>query len=143
MHTERSLDAQPEDHFSALVDLSGSTATDGPRVVVSGEVDALSADRLQEAVGDVLSDHRPRRIEIDFDGVTFVDSAGIRALVMCHAGAQQMDCRLTLTNPRRAVYRVLQITGLLEHLGVTKPPPTDGRRPATAPSGPADLEATG
>ena len=93
-------------------------------MVLSGEVDATSADRLTESVVEVLGRRKPRRLEIDLGGVTFLDSAGIRALVRCHADAQQADCPLTLSAPRPMVYRVLEITGLLEYFGVTKPQPS-------------------
>jgi anti-sigma B factor antagonist len=95
--------------------------------------DALTVGRLQKAVVDVLRRQRPSCIEMDLHGVTFLDSVGIRALVHCQSDARQVDCRITLTNPQPVVYRVLQITGLLEHFGLTTPPPSnaatrDGRR---------------
>jgi anti-sigma B factor antagonist len=117
MPFERAFDAKRDSRLSLLLDLAGGSDT--PRVVLAGEVDALCADRLTETVVDVLRRQRPRHIAIDLDGVTFLDSAGIRALVRCHADAQQADCRLTLTAPRPAVYRVLEITGLLEPFGMT------------------------
>src|SRR5918997_5859377 len=135
MSTERFPDAQPDGHFSALVDLSGG-ATDRPRLIVSGEVDAVNADQLQEAVGDLLRDHRPHHIEIDFAGVPFLDSAGIRALVLCHANAERADCLLTVASPRRNVYRILEVTRLLDHFGMIAPLSWDRPGPATAfPSG--------
>jgi anti-sigma B factor antagonist len=126
MQIERTFDAQLDHRFSLLLDLDGGRNPGVPRVVLSGEVDALNADQLRDAVVEVLSGHRPGHIEIDLDGVTFLDSAGIRALVGCHADAEQAECRLTVTAPRPAVYRVLEITGLLEHLGVTRSPPSGG-----------------
>jgi anti-sigma B factor antagonist len=118
MQIERTFDAQLDHRFALLLDLDGGRDPDVPRVVLSGEVDALIADQLREAVVEVLSRQRPRHIEIDLDGVTFLDSAGIRALLGCHADAEQADCRLTVTAPRPGAYRVLEITGLLEYLGV-------------------------
>jgi anti-sigma B factor antagonist len=141
MDFDLTFDAQPGDQPSLLVDLHGSD-TDSPRMLVFGEVDALSAAHLHKAVGDVLRDQRPRRIEMDLHGVSFLDSAGIHALVRCQADAQQVDCRITLSKPQPVVYRVLQVTGLLEHFGLTEPPPTDKPRAGTsrAPSRPANLQ---
>jgi anti-anti-sigma factor len=109
---------------------------------VFGEVDALSAGQLHEAVVDVLRDQRPSCIEMDVHGVTFLDSDGIRALVLCHADAQQMNCEIRLAKLQPAVYRVLQITGLLEHFGLTEPPPADKPQALAprAPSRPANLQ---
>ena len=62
---------------------------------------------------------------MDLHGVTFLDAAGIRALVLCQADARQVDCQITLTQPQPVVYRVLEITGLLAHFGLTTPPPSN------------------
>jgi len=124
MYSEQLFDSQSGSRPTMLVDLDCSDAGP-PRMFVFGDVDALSAGQLQEAVVEVLRDQRPSCIEMDVHGVTFLDSAGIRALVQCQADARQVDCQIRLTKPQREVYRVLQITGLLEHLGLTEPPPAD------------------
>jgi anti-sigma B factor antagonist len=124
MCSEHLFDAQSGSQPSLLVHLGCSDAGP-PRMFVFGEVDAVSAGRLQEAVVDVLRDERPSCIEMDLHGVTFLDSAGIWALVQCQADARQVDCRIRLTKPQPVIYRVLQITGLLEHFGLTEPSPAD------------------
>ena len=98
------------------------------RTVVSGEVDAVGAVHLQRAVVEVLRRERPRIIELDLGGVTFLDAAGTRALVHCRDDARQVDCRLRLTHVQPAVYRVLHLTGLAAGFGVTGPEvsPTGG-----------------
>jgi anti-anti-sigma factor len=140
MFTEQLFDSQP-DQPSLLVDLHCSD-TEPPRMFVFGEVDALTAGQLQQAVVEVLRQQRPNGIEMDLHGVAFLDAAGIRALLLCQADARQVDCQITLTNPQPVVYRVLQITGLLEHLGLTGPPPADKpqARRSRASSCPADLQ---
>jgi anti-anti-sigma factor len=141
MDFDLTFDAPAGDQPSLLVDLHCSD-TEPPRMLVFGEVDALSAGHLHKAVVEVLREQRPRRIEMDLHGVSFLDSAGIHALVLCQADARQLDCHITLTNPQPVVYRVLQVTGLLEHFGLTGPPPADLPRAGTssAPSRPANLQ---
>jgi anti-anti-sigma factor len=131
MYSEQLVEFRPGDQPCLLVDLQGSD-TEPARMVVFGEVDAVSADRLQQAVVDVLRRRRPRGLEMDFHGVTFLDSVGIRALLLCHADARRVDCQIRLTNPHPMVYHVLQITGLLEHFGLTAPPPSTGRNETAA-----------
>jgi anti-sigma B factor antagonist len=141
MDFDLTFNAPAGDQPSLLVDLHCSD-TEPPRMLVFGEVDALSAGHLHKAVVEVLRDQRPRRIEMDLHGVSFLDSAGIHALVLCQADARQLDCQITLTKPQPIVYRVLQVTGLLEHFGLTEPPPADLPRAGTssAPSRPANLQ---
>jgi anti-anti-sigma factor len=137
MHNEPSFDA-PSDE-SLLADLRCGSEKNPARMVVSGEMDEVSAVQLQRAVVDVLRQHRPSCIEMDLQGVTFLDSAGIKALLVCHADGQQVGCRLQVIRPRRNVYRVLEITGLLEYLGVTNPPPAAGPRLGTGGASPDSL----
>jgi len=102
------------------------------QITVAGEVDAESADTVQEAVLDVLRGHRPQRIEMDLRAVTFLDSAGIRMLLQCSADARVSGSDFAVTAAHPAAYRVLQVSGLLDHLGLTG-------RPASA-GGAADAE---
>jgi anti-anti-sigma factor len=88
------------------------------RIAVTGELDELGAGPLQRAILDALCRHRPRQIIIDLVGVTFLDTAGINALVQGRADAGQLDCRVRLSNPRPLVYRVLHIVGLLAPFGL-------------------------
>ena len=99
------------------------TSTELPRVLVAGEVDAISAGALREAVREVVRTERPRRIEMDLGDVTFLDSAGIRSLVYCHGDARQAGCEFVLADMSRVVHRVLDISGLLEFFGVPEHDP--------------------
>ena len=106
------------------------------RMVVSGEIDAVGAVHLQRAVVEVLRHHRPRRIEVDLGDVSFLDAGGTKALVLCQADARQMDCRIRLTNVPAAVYRVLHLTGLVEHFGVPRQQPQPGSAGRSTPAAP-------
>ena len=132
MYSEHVFYSQPEDQPTLLVDLHCSD-TEPPRMYVFGELDTVNAGHLHKAVVDVLCHQRPSRIEMDLHGVTFLDAAGIRALVLCQADARQVDCQITLTQPQPVVYRVLEITGLLEHFGLTTPPPSNAAQAAGRP----------
>lgn len=105
---------------------------DGPlRLLVTGDIDAVSARRLQQSLIDVLRRQSPCHIDVDLSAVTFLDSAGIEALLRCQADARQLECHLVLSRPGPQTYRVLQIAGLLEQFGLARP------RPETPGSGPA------
>ena len=103
------------------VEVSSDEQALDQRVIVTGELDMLSATALQETVSDVLR-RCPSRVEIDLRAVSFLDSAGIRALLMCHADAARVDCEVILVDPHPWVYRVLEITGLLDHFHLTAEP---------------------
>jgi anti-anti-sigma factor len=141
MQSEQLFDSRSGSLPALLVDLH-CRDSEPPRMLVCGELDAVTAGPLQKAVVDLLREQRPHCIQLDLHGVGFLDSAGIRALLLCQDDAQQADCQIRLTKPQPAVYRVLQITGLLDHFGLTEPPPADQPQAETplAPSSPANLQ---
>jgi anti-sigma B factor antagonist len=134
-------DDDPNPLVDLLVDMQPSAAADIPRMVVFGDVDEVNAARLHRDLIDVLRHHRPTRIEMDFHAVPFLNSVGIRVLLLCEADARQLGCGITITDPHPAAYRVLQLTGLLDHFGLTDWQPSGAPPP---PRSPADgvVEAT-
>lgn len=63
---------------------------------------------------------RGDQVYLDLTAVRFIDSSGIHALMRCRARAIEAGCRLAVTNAQPIIYRVLEITGVLEALGVTR-----------------------
>jgi anti-anti-sigma factor len=118
MQTEPVVGAGTYDLPPLLIDVHGPTETHVRRVTVAGEMDMLSSPAVHAAVVDALRRHQPDRIEIDLHDVSFLDSAGIRTLLMCDDDARRMDCPLALVDPHPRVTRVLQIAGLLDHFGL-------------------------
>jgi anti-anti-sigma factor len=88
------------------------------RISVFGEVDGSNSDHLQHVIDEVSRQQDSGTIEVDLGGVTFLDSAGIRALVSCQTTAHETGSQLVLSNMRPIVRRVLEITGVLEVFGV-------------------------
>jgi anti-anti-sigma factor len=122
MSVEPSRGPAHQDQSPLLVAVDPGGEKHVRRITVAGEMDAVSAPALREAVSDMLRQQRPGRIEIGLRGVTFLDSAGIRSLLLCHSDARGADCQLRLTDPHPRVRRVLQITGLLDHFGLAGAP---------------------
>jgi anti-anti-sigma factor len=89
------------------------TRSDGA-VLVSprGELDHGTAVRFRDAVGRALAAHPPR-VLVDLALVTFIDPAGVGALVSAHRSAEATGCLLAVENPSPGVRRPLQGTGLL------------------------------
>ena len=84
-------------------------------VAVVGDVDQVTRHQFAEAVDEAVD--RARRVEIDLSEVSFMDSAGINALVRCHAAAERYGRSLAVLDPQPGVRRVLDICGLLDVLG--------------------------
>ena len=64
-------------HFSVSTERTDDTAT----VFCSGELDIATAPDADKAVIDVISKDNVRLVKLDWSGLTFMDSTGIRLLL--------------------------------------------------------------
>lgn len=80
---------------------------------VAGEVDMLSSPALRESIATALRQDG-QRLVLDLDGVEFLGTSGLAALVEARASAQERDTELWLACSRRQVLRPLRIAGLIE-----------------------------
>lgn len=85
-------------------------------VVASGELDIAVTDEFVARCREALADPSDV-LEIDFGGVTFIDSTGIGALVRVHKDATAAGTQVRLTHVPRQVSRVLDLTGLAQLMG--------------------------
>jgi anti-anti-sigma factor len=79
-----------------------------------GELDLLTAPEL-ERVLDGLSTE-PVAVVIDLSGLTFVDCAGLVPVRAALRDASLLGRRVRLSGARPSVDRVLELTGLREHV---------------------------
>jgi anti-sigma B factor antagonist len=86
--------------------------TDRVTVHLAGEVDLAAAPRVESAIDEALAGEEGVDIMIDLDGVTFLDSTGLRVLVAAHSRCAGEGRSLTVVNPSASVSRILEITGL-------------------------------
>ena len=88
-------------------------------VAVRGDVDAGTAPRFGGHLLEVLARPGVRTVELDLSDVTFLDSAGLTALVVAHRTAEDSGRVLSVRcGTGRAVRRPLEITGLSSILTV-------------------------
>lgn len=87
-------------------------------VTVSGQVDLATGPQLAEALARADSDG-VAAIVVDLAAVDFLDSAGVRVLV---EAARLSKARLSVQGAQGWVARVLDITGVHEHLSPAAPP---------------------
>lgn len=101
------------------------------RITVTGDVDFGHAARLLNTASDLLTAHPGvQDLHLDFTGLTFLDSTGLSALLQMHRHASELGVRLHLDNRPAHLDRVLDITGLLEHLTTDAcGPPGDDAEP--------------
>lgn len=100
---------------------SGVTVTverldEGAAVVVAGELDVLTAPKLDEQVSIAL-ETRPPLLVIDLSEVTFLGSAGMSSLVSAHRMAGPAT-KVRIVAAGRTTARAMQIVGLDQQLPI-------------------------
>ena len=97
----------------APLELNTHRGDDGSVVVtVEGEVDLSNAERLGRALAAAMRDSRTGRVAIDLVGLRFIDSTGLRQLVLAAREQQRQGLRLTAVNVPREIGRLFQLTAL-------------------------------
>jgi anti-anti-sigma factor len=113
---------------AALPNFRIDTASDqsGVTIKLSGELDSATCRELVERFEQFLDD-RPGQIAVDLAEVTFIDSAGLRAIIMIERAAGEREIAVAIRAPSRPVAELLQITGIREHVELSprvgEPPP--------------------
>jgi len=93
---------------------------EGPilRVSLSGELDAHTTVVVADAVGRALDQAGLSSVIFDAGELSFMDSAGISELLRIQRLLADLGASIRVENAGPTVRRVLEITGLLEILGV-------------------------
>jgi anti-sigma B factor antagonist len=86
-------------------------------VSARGEVDLTCSARLAEALRAAADTAQARRLIVDLDQVTFLDSTGIGALVAARHEATARGIGFRVINPHGIVARILTVSGAGPALG--------------------------
>jgi anti-sigma B factor antagonist len=96
-----------------VADLEIETREEGRATVIalSGEFDLAGVQMFEAALGK-LEAAAPEVLLVDLGGLQFMDSSGLRALVMAHERAKKAGRRLAIVPGPPGVRRVFEITQL-------------------------------
>jgi anti-sigma B factor antagonist len=81
---------------------------------LGGELDLASVGMFDRAVERAA---RPgQALELDLDGLSFVDSTGMRAIIAAKQLCEARSCELVLSRPTPKTRRLFEISRLLDYL---------------------------
>ncbi len=101
--------SQPHPPFAVTARTDAGVLT----VSIEGDLDLITRDQVMEA----LDAHESiRDIRFDMAGVTFVDSSGLRVII--HAVQRCDGGGVTVSNPSETFRKLLELTGLDQHVTV-------------------------
>jgi anti-anti-sigma factor len=88
-------------------------------VSLSGELDLASAPALVETLAAESADGA--RVVLDLRGLEFMDSTGLRSILMAAKAAHERGVAFALVKGPSAVHRVFEITQTVERLSWISP----------------------
>ncbi len=108
---------------SAQEHLRVDARSEQDRVVLhlTGELDLASSAIFERALEDPALAAAPLLV-LDLDDLKFVDSTGLRIILLAHEGARARGQEFAITPGSPQVQRLLSITSVAEHMHVIAPP---------------------
>jgi anti-anti-sigma factor len=85
---------------------------DHVRLVVTGELDFYREPELRSAVEALLAQGPPQRLVLDVGGLQFLDSAGLRGLLVCRDRSRSAGVPFCLAVTPGPVTRLLDLAGV-------------------------------
>ncbi len=93
--------------MSITVNVRGSIA----KIILSGGIDYSTQEEFREANHKAMSAKHVREIHIDFTNVSFMDSSGIRALLILQKQAEEKGISLVVFNCSKSIREIFEIGG--------------------------------
>jgi anti-sigma B factor antagonist len=115
------FDSEAASPIEIATDATGSN----PTIRVAGELDLSTCDRLRAAIRSVESS-QPAAIVLDLRKVTFLDSTGLRLLLVEEATARINGRRLLLVRPSEGAGRIFRLALLEDRFEFVEPPALEG-----------------
>jgi anti-sigma B factor antagonist len=85
---------------------------------VNGEMDLYNSYKLKELVMKML-EKKVTRFIINLQGVDYIDSSGIGALIYICSTIRKMNLRLVITNIHGSVKKVIELTKLMGYFPIS------------------------
>jgi anti-anti-sigma factor len=89
----------------------------GTAITLVGELDAASAESVMTAFGRAREAGRAS-VLLDMTALSFIDSAGLRSIILIQQQADQHDVVLSVLPPPAHLLELLDVTGLTERLAL-------------------------
>jgi len=86
-----------------------------------GELDMAVADEFRYRISDALQSFGCRYLWCDFSAVTFIDSAGLGALLGRYRELAPLDGKVIITGASPQIYRLLIAAGMHKLIEIDRP----------------------
>jgi anti-anti-sigma factor len=101
----------------------------GTTIKLAGELDDATCAELMERFERVADEPEIRHVVVDLAEVSFIDSAGMRAIIALERSTAERELTLTIVPPPNEVTELLRVAGIADRLTLTPAP--DAAAPST------------
>ncbi len=101
-----------------LLSFKTTVTSDAAVVALTGELDVSGSALLEQELDRISADHDPRAVVLDLSQLEFMDSTGLRLVVLADARCRQDGRRFALVRGNEQVHRVFEITRMAERLEI-------------------------
>ena len=103
-----------------MFDIEASDSEGVRRIVLVGEFDLAAMPTAETSLAEATANGYTS-LEIDLSALTFLDSSGVRSLMITVDRCRERGTPLTIIPGPRGVQRVFEITGLVDALPFSTP----------------------
>jgi len=86
-------------------------------LLLEGELDPHTAPLLEREI-EQRAEAGQVDVVLDLQGLQFIDSSGLRVLIAAHRDLERRGGSLVLRSPSETAQRLLEITGLVDHITI-------------------------
>lgn len=86
---------------------------------ITEEIDDFKVQMLRGKMDYEIQRYMPKKVIFDFDGVTFMDSAGIGLIIGRYKFANMIGAKLEVTNLTDNIRKIFDMSGLLRLITIT------------------------
>jgi len=84
------------------------------KLEMTEEIDHCAAEKIRSRADFEIQEHTPKKVLMDFEKVSFMDSAGIGMILGRYKTAKMVGSTLNITNVRPSLKKVLEMSGVLK-----------------------------
>lgn len=86
---------------------------------INEEIDHHMADKLRRDADYEIQRRNPKRVILDFDSVSFMDSAGIGMVIGRYKTATMIGAKMEMVNVKENIKKIFEMTGVLKIIPIT------------------------
>lgn len=82
-------------------------------IKITEEIDHHSTERLRRKMDNEITRYMPRKVVLDFESVTFMDSAGIGMIIGRYKTANLLGGTVEMKNVKPSIKKIFEMSGVL------------------------------